>query len=139
MARSTADCAAFDAARRGGALPPLGPGGRVPCNVRASLLTDGQGIISIAGRDLSQLASSLTLVATPDRVVVDQTGLAGGFDLELRWRAEPNPRTATVGTPVEEPLSVFTALQEQLGLKLEPTRAPLEVVVIDSVERPMPD
>jgi len=113
--------------------------GRVPCNARASMLTDGQGIISIAGRDLSQLASSLTLVATPDRVVVDQTGLAGGFDLELRWRAEPNPRTATVGAPVEEPLSVFTALQEQLGLKLEPTRAPLEVVVIDSVERPLPD
>ena len=65
------------------------------------------------------------------RPVVDRTGLTGRFDFTLNWAPEGS-------TDTEAP-SIFTAVQEQLGLKLEPARGPVDVLVIDSVERPMPD
>lgn len=77
-----------------------------------------------------------------DKPVVDQTGLTGKFDFLLRWtpddsqftqmgvRLQPNP-----DVPSAAP-GLFTALQEELGLKLEPAKAPVDVLVIDHVERP---
>jgi uncharacterized protein (TIGR03435 family) len=62
--------------------------------------------------------------------IEDRSGLTGEYDLTLSWSRSSND--------VERP-SVFTALQEQLRLKLEPTRGPVDVLVIDSVERPTPD
>jgi uncharacterized protein (TIGR03435 family) len=62
------------------------------------------------------------------RPVIDRTGLTGTFDIDLKWSV----------TGDDGP-SIFTALQEQLGLKLEPSKSPFEVIVIDSVQRPMPD
>ena len=64
------------------------------------------------------------------RVVIDRTGLTRIFDFELRWAQDPTDTTRP---------SIFTALQEQLGLKLESTRGPVDVLVIDHVERPAPD
>ena len=61
-----------------------------------------------------------------DRVVVDRTNLDGAFDFDVTWMPETGP-------------SIFTALEEQLGLKLEPGDGPVEVMVIDRIERPMPD
>ena len=74
------------------------------------------------------------LAETVGRPVVDQTGLSGRFDIDLEWSivtstAPSNPDAVTV----------FTALQEQLDLKLEPSRGSVDVLVIDSVERPTPD
>jgi uncharacterized protein (TIGR03435 family) len=69
-----------------------------------------------------------------DKPVVDQTGLNGRFDFVLRWA----PDTAQPGDP-NAPPSVFTAMQEQLGLKLEATKAPVDVLVIDHVDRPSPN
>jgi uncharacterized protein (TIGR03435 family) len=60
---------------------------------------------------------------------LDQTGLKGAYDLTLTWTAEPV-------VSADGPPSVFEALQEQLGLKLAPTKAPVEVVVVDHIERP---
>jgi uncharacterized protein (TIGR03435 family) len=65
------------------------------------------------------------------RLVVDRTGLTGRFDLTLNWAPE--------GTTDTDAPSIFTAVQEQLGLKLEPATGPVEVLVIDSAERPTPD
>jgi uncharacterized protein (TIGR03435 family) len=65
--------------------------------------------------------------------VFDRTGLSGLFDFELR-SSDTNPAVAGSDLP-----SIFTALQEQLGLKLEPTRGPAEVIVIDRVARPTAD
>jgi len=62
------------------------------------------------------------------RVVVDRTGLTGPVDFDLTWTAPD------AGGP-----SLFTAIEEQLGLKLEPTRAPVGIMVIDSAERPAGD
>jgi uncharacterized protein (TIGR03435 family) len=57
--------------------------------------------------------------------VVDRTGIEGAYDIEMKWRKDENS---------DQP-DLTTAIQEQLGLKLEPSRAPVEVVVVDSAER----
>ena len=81
------------------------------------------------------------------RVVIDRTALTGTFDFRLSWTPEfarggggPPPPDAPALPPVDpNGSSIFAALQEQLGLKLEARQVPLEVVVIDAVERPTPD
>ena len=70
-----------------------------------------------------------------DRLVVDQTGLSGRFDWDLQW-TQAALSTAVADVPG---VSLATAIHEQLGLKLESRRAPIDVLVIGSVERPMPD
>jgi uncharacterized protein (TIGR03435 family) len=101
------------------------------CSLRSSS-TNGEGIISIGGRSLDQLAASLTF-QMPDRIVVNRTGLNGLFDVELRWRSE---RASGTLAPSAEELSIFTALQEQLGLKLDPEKELVEVLVVERIERP---
>ena len=93
------------------------------------------GFMRGRGIPLSYLASALT--RSVGRVVIDQTDLAGAFDYELQW----TPEQASAGTDTQTMggVSVFTALQEQLGLKLDSGRAPVEVLVIDSVEKPSPN
>ena len=81
------------------------------------------------------------------RTVIDHTGLSGPFDWTLVWTPDNLPQRAP-GTPADQPVTVngfaidpngpslFTALQEQLGLKLESTKGPVDVLVIDRVEHP---
>jgi uncharacterized protein (TIGR03435 family) len=76
-------------------------------------------------------ALARTLAGIVDRLVVDKTGLAGSFDGDLTWTPDPNVDTSGP--------SIFTALQEQLGLKLESARGPIEVLVIDGAELPTAD
>ena len=90
------------------------------------------GVIVTNGQPLSRVISALSMAV--NRSIVDRTGLDGPFDAELRWSSDVNTSPANSDTP-----SIFTALQEQLGLRLESTRASVEVLVIDSVERPTPD
>jgi uncharacterized protein (TIGR03435 family) len=66
-----------------------------------------------------------------DRPVVDQTGLAGRYDFVLTW----NPDDSSTDSPNPLP-GLFTAIQEQLGLKLDPVKGPADVYVIDHVEKP---
>ena len=66
------------------------------------------------------------------RTVVDQTGLKGAYDFTLMWGRE-QPVVSDAGT--NAPL-LFTAIQEQLGLRLVPSKGPVEVIVVDHVERP---
>ena len=77
---------------------------------------------------------AVALAGVVDRVVVDRTGVMGAFDVDLRFTTE-----GVLGGLAGDAPAVFTALQEQLGLKLESARGPVEVLVIDSVERPTPD
>ena len=92
---------------------------------------------------LSQLANLLSpRVARP---VEDRTGLTGMYAFDLRWAAESSlPSAATGGlpsaaTPDSLPASIFTAVQEQLGLKLETTKGTVEFLVVDHIERPTPN
>jgi uncharacterized protein (TIGR03435 family) len=69
-----------------------------------------------------------------DRTVVDRTGLTGKYDVNAEWTPAPGPpRPAGVGP------ATFTALDEQLGLKLESAQGPIDILVIDRVERPGSD
>lgn len=68
------------------------------------------------------------------RIVVDKTNLSGLYDWTLRWT--PWPEVGGNEPPAQKWPSLFTALQEQLGLKLEPTKGKVEVVVIDQIELP---
>jgi uncharacterized protein (TIGR03435 family) len=83
----------------------------------------------IAGAYLmAQLAD--TLASSLQQVVVDRTGLDGVYDIDLTWAADQT---------IDSGPSLFTAVQEQLGLKLKPTKGPVEVLVIDHVEHPTED
>lgn len=83
------------------------------------------------GQNWAVFVGSLETRIQTERPVVDKTGLSGQFDITLEWNpdlTEPDAR------PV-----LFTAIREQLGLKLEPDTVPMDVLVIDSVDRPTPD
>jgi uncharacterized protein (TIGR03435 family) len=73
---------------------------------------------------------------------VDRTLLGGAFDLHFEWAYDAlPPRVSGADLPPSDPngASIFTSLQEQLGLKLESTKDSIDVLVVDQVERPTPD
>jgi uncharacterized protein (TIGR03435 family) len=79
------------------------------------------------------------LVGGVGRIVVDKTGLQGYYDFTLNFAPESVPGApAAPAADVTAP-SLFTAMQEQLGLKLEPGREPIQVLVIDRAARPAAD
>jgi uncharacterized protein (TIGR03435 family) len=86
----------------------------------------GKTQLTGTGVDTKSLAAGLGL--SLGRIVVDQTGLKGNYDLTLEWSPD---QADDATTP-----SLFTALREQLGLRLYSGKAPVEVVVIDNVEKP---
>jgi uncharacterized protein (TIGR03435 family) len=89
-------------------------------------LTFNTGVFMAGGVEVSTMLSTLT--AASGRAVLDRTGLTGAYDFELKWAPLPDPNSDNV--------SIFTAVQEQLGLRLESGTAPLDVLVIDRIERP---
>ena len=129
------------AAERSGQTPPAPlppPNGPGTCG-----MTRQFGRIAFGGMPLSLFASSLA--GTVGRVVVDRTNLEGNWEFELTYAPDPGqlgvgplaPPPGFEPPPVDQSLpSLFTALEEQLGLKLQASRGPVEVLVIDSVEEP---
>ena len=108
----------------------------VKSNGDSNGLPDISGSNNSAGRTLrftntSMADLTLQLQFDLDRPVVDQTGLAGRFDSIFRWRNDETPTDDPNAPP-----GLFTAIQQQLGLKLEPAKALADVLVIDHVERP---
>ena len=99
------------------------------------------GRLTATGMSMERLA--LRLSERLNRPVQDRTALGGVFDLDIGYSPEqlqqPGPPGVNAGPADPSAPSIFTALQEQLGLKLEPARGPVEVLVVDSVERPTPD
>jgi uncharacterized protein (TIGR03435 family) len=83
-----------------------------------------------SGKKVSMADLVFLLRTQSGRPVIDKTGLTGKYDFELEWASgDPPPPEATAP-------SIFTAVQEQLGLKLESVKAPFSIVVIDQAERP---
>jgi uncharacterized protein (TIGR03435 family) len=70
--------------------------------------------------------------------IIDKTGIEGGFDFTLNWTPDPTETQNTNAAVSIDPAgpSIFTAIQEQLGLKLESTKTPVDVILIDSVQKP---
>lgn len=87
----------------------------------------GSGRIVATGRPLDTLNS---VNSAAGRVIVDKTGLKGNYDFTLQYSVQSRP---------EDTPSIFAAIEEQLGLRLVADRAPLTVVIVDSIERPTPD
>jgi uncharacterized protein (TIGR03435 family) len=79
-----------------------------------------------------------TLSGLTGRIVLDRTGLTGGFDFDLEFAPESGG-ASDASTTAGNGASLFTALEEQLGLKLRSVRGQVQVVVIDRVERPTED
>ena len=101
------------------------------CGIRAT-----GGVITGRSVSSAQLAGNLSGYPTIDRFVADRTGLTGRYDFRLEY----SPAVVGGGDAAANPgPSLFTALTEQLGLRLQPEKAVLPVLVIDHVERPTPD
>jgi len=96
------------------------------------------GQLKAEGVTTADLAQSLTRILSTElgRIVIDQTGLTGKYDLTLKWTPDTSPPPMLNGEPDTSAPSIFTAIQEQLGLKLESTKAPASVLVIDHAEMP---
>ncbi len=143
MQPSSTPCAAgrgpAGAPGRFGAPPPASASApeRPQCGMRMM-----PGRISAGSVAIPQLLRIFSMLS--HRIVLDRTGLDGTFDLDLAFTPDRLPGPPPPGAPPLPPVdpngpSLFTALQEQLGLKLESTRAPVQVMVIDHVERPESD
>lgn len=128
----------------GRGLPPLPPPGtpfslgeRPVCGDRM-----GFGQMLTGGTPMSRLATQI-LAQLTGRVVVDKTGLTGAYDIDLKWTPTPDqlpqgPPPPGFELPAIDPNgpSLFTALQEQLGLKLDAERGPVEVLVVEKLVPP---
>ena len=147
LRRATVDCDALIAGvRAGGPRPVPQPNEPPPCAAMR-----GPARVLSGGIPMSQFANMLTFVIADAngpagrddaRLFVDKTGLDGRFAFTLAWTPERIPDTPPpAGIPPIDPNgpALGTALLEQLGLKLQSASSRMEVVVIDSVERPTPD
>lgn len=118
-----------------GPQPPDGP------QARHSIRMNGRGSLSAVAQNLDMFADLLSRLA--GRPVLNQTGLKGDYDFTLQWTPDEGRGQMPGGPPGEAAPpsdasgpSIFTAVQEQLGLKLEPQKAPVDTIAIDRVERP---
>lgn len=95
---------------------------------RGGMVT-GRGRISISGGPIGA-RFIVGLSNATGRIVIDKTGLTGYYDIDFKWTPDEDISAGISGP------SLFTALEEQFGLKLVPAKAPLDVLVVDHVERP---
>jgi uncharacterized protein (TIGR03435 family) len=123
---------------------------RVPATRDANakpLVRVGPGLVELTNATAATFASQLSYAVA--RPVIDRTQLSGLFDFRLEWTPEPGedggpttaglPATVDVPRPAPNGPSIFTALREQLGLRLNGTHGPVDVVVVDHVELPASD
>jgi uncharacterized protein (TIGR03435 family) len=116
-----------------------GKGSRVPKIEGRETKPDvrvGAGSIQLTKATSATFASQLSYAL--NRPVIDRTNLAGEFNFVLKWLPEP---TEAADQPASAPSgpSIFTAVTEQLGLRLKSVHGPVEVIVIDNVGLPLPD
>ncbi len=111
----------------------LAPGGSKlkPSSSNGKKSSIGRTYFRGAGLTAELIAEQLSRLQ--DKVVVDRTGLDGRYDFQMEWTPDDAPQTDTSAP------SFFTALQEQLGLKLVPAKEPLRVMVMEQVEQPSPN
>ena len=130
LLKSDFDCAAYAAMPH--ALPE--PSRTPACAMRINV-----GFLSGRSIPMAQLATSLAPFV--NRFVSDKTGLAGRYDVELKWTPDQVSSTASPDAVRDDSgaPSIFTALQEQLGLRLVPERGPVDALVVDRAEEPAPE
>jgi uncharacterized protein (TIGR03435 family) len=103
-------------------------------------ISTGVGSLTLRGMPFTQFTPYLSPYV--NRVIVDRTGLDDRYDIELKWTPESPAQGRGAGEPpAADPnaISIFTALQEQLGLRLDSSRDTVDVLVIDTLERLIPN
>lgn len=105
----------------------------VKSSVNGTTISTGKSRITIQGGDNSLALLTFELSWRLGRPVIDQTGLAGRYEFTLNWTADD---VASSSADAADGPSLFTALQEQLGLKLESTKGPVPLLVVDHAEKP---
>jgi len=100
---------------------------------RPGMMQFRNGQLTAQAIPISRLVDNLSV--NVDRIVVDKTSLSGKYDMTLRWSSDEVASAQQDSTPNSTP-SIFTALQEQLGLKLESTKGPVDTIVVDHVAMP---
>src|SRR5262245_15681207 len=118
--------------------PPPAPNGPMPPGTFRMMRGELVGT-AVPLETLTQALSQML-----GRTIVDKTGLTGFFDINIRWAPDPGQLTGPFGPqpggppPPADPTgpSIFTAIQEQLGLRLESSKGPVQTIVIDSIEKP---
>jgi uncharacterized protein (TIGR03435 family) len=116
-----------------GSMPP--PGAHVP-----RLMTHDQREWTATAFPMAEFSHWLShFDELGKRVVVDETGLTGNYDFVLHGVSMGSEFPAKGEASQEQPTSIFSALPEQLGLKLEPRKAPVEVLVVERAEQPTPN
>lgn len=119
------------------ANPKNGPTLFPPKDPEHRATSSGGGQLQATNSTLSEFAEVATQAAAGElgRVVIDKTGIAGKYDFLVRWTPDTTQASPAASGAAPGP-SIFTAIQEQLGLKLEPSKGPVRVLVIDSVQMP---
>jgi len=110
--------------------PLIGPNGMKDGGGRQA----GPGLIRSMGMPMLPLVRQLTIEL--GRVVVDKTGLTGYYNFTLKWTPDQSPATPGADGGDSSGPSIFTAIQEQLGLKLVPEKIPASILVIDQIKEP---
>lgn len=100
--------------------------------------SSNRGRLKASGVTMTRLAETLTGILNSEvgRIVIDRTGLEGRYNLTLEWSPEDGSSSGASSESQGSGASIFTALEEQLGLKLESSKGPVKVLVIDRVEQP---
>ncbi len=130
---STVDCAALLASfKEKKETPPNTINGRPSCGTRTQA-----GTMMTTATTMADFVRNLAPIA--GRPIVDRSGLTGTFDIDLTWAPDQQGPPGTTTPPDGDRPSLVTAVQEQLGLKLDSQRLPFETLVIDSVDRPTED
>jgi uncharacterized protein (TIGR03435 family) len=123
------------AASRAKGESPVGARGRPLCIALSEEQPNGTVRVSGDGALVTHLISMIQ--GSLREPIVDRTGLTGRYDIELEF--DPEAAVLTTGGAGSTGSSIFTAVQEQLGLRLESRKEKVEVLVIDHVEMPTPD
>jgi bla regulator protein blaR1 len=118
-------------------LPPPAPGQPPFCQSRIRAKATNVRTVHVPGATVTTLSGLLSVIL--GRPVIDRTGIKGRFDFDMEFaidQSTPGFVSDAADTGLTADASIFTAVQEQLGLKLESTKGPGEFLVIDHVERP---
>jgi uncharacterized protein (TIGR03435 family) len=106
---------------------------------RVELGVSGAGMHQMRGQSVPLSTLARVLTGQAGRIVLDRTGIAGSFDYQLEWVPDPANMPMINGAKPDgsklDGASIFTAVQEQLGLKLESTKGPVEILVIERAEK----
>ncbi len=106
-----------------------------PSKINGTTINNGNAYITVTGSDHTVALLAEQLSRALGRVVVDRTGLDGRYELSLKWTPDDAAAPSSTANADAGP-SIFTAIQEQLGLKLESGKGPVPILVVDHIETP---